>query len=257
MPKYTPKSILMQADIWQYIGKLTLPYLRVGYKANNTQKLSTMNWYIFTRDDYTDEVVMNLRKQHGTHDEDHNPHKLPDGNEVYLWTVSFDDIQAMVNGKKVRNLKFIIYRENESGTVSEWELPRRNSDDTKLSLLLIPMSDDAKQYADDYETATALCREYTSPAKNSVVLAPWTQLGEILIDNAEDIDGLRKSFKSLYTMLARGSFDRILLAKNGDIDRISSGMEKVILFARLLNIPITTARGSDGIKNDLAQLVKK
>jgi|GEM_PF-2242326 len=207
-------------------------------------------WFIHTTDEFTNTVILELKKNRGTHDEDFIPnviipsHRKP----VSLWKASYDEIATLFENKKRKSLKFIIYRETDSMIIHRWELPIRG-DEMKIILPLIPMSRNIEEYQNDWKNVMDISFKHSSAYVSYVPVL--VVLSMIAHEHHEGgIDFVRKGFKVIFTLLLRGAFNEVHLYGNC----ISSGMEKIILVARVLGIPIIAKTA--GTEKDLRKILQ-
>ncbi len=212
------------------------------------QRLKRINrWYIYTRDEATDQVIVELKKQSGEHDTDYilMQHVVGATKPLNLWRVDFEEIQKIVSGRAARNLKFDVYLEQFEGIIAKWEPPARWDKRLKLILPLHPMEDGIEKSRDEIIT---ISRKHCSP--NVSLIPAYITLSQMMRDKY-DIEQLQRGFRTIEALIMRGAFDEIWLFGN----KVSPGMEKIILFAQFLNIPIKVKGESKVLKRDFAKVL--
>lgn len=205
------------------------------------------SWFIHTPDDFTNGVIVEIKRNQGKHDTDIFPNKFIPSENIHLnlWKVSYLDIQMMLQNKKRKNLKFLIYRESTNQAIHRWEMPIKG-DELKIILPLIPMSKNIEEYERDYKEVMDISYKHSSP---HVMYVPvWVILSMIGKDK-DNHDYIRRGFKTIFTFMLRGAFNEVHLHGK----KITSGVEKIVLVAKVLNIPVIAK--TEGTKRDLAKLL--
>lgn len=159
--------------------------------------------------------------------------------------MSFDEL-AKVMSDHSRGLQYTIYRQMEGqDNMSRWEKPRRG-DPIKIILPLIPMVGGEKAARTAMDEILVISRDRS---KEQVSYLPAYIVLSKMMRSKDDIDQLRRGFKTLLAMMLRGTFDRVELFG----DKITPGMEKIVLTAKLLHIPVIAKTAPT--KRELAQLM--
>lgn len=203
-------------------------------------------WYLYTRDEATNQVILEIKKQAGEHDTDFALQQHVEGSikPLDLWKVDFEQIQKIISGRANRNLKFTIYLEQFPGIIAEWKQPVRWDKSLKLILPLHSMEGDIEE---GRKKIISISRKHSSA--NVSLVPAYLPLSEMII-NEDDVEQLRRGFRTIEAMIVRGAFDEIWLFGN----KVTRGMEKIILFCRFLNVPVKVKGQSKVLEQDFAKV---
>lgn len=210
-------------------------------------------WFIYPENVETNNVIETLKRQVGKNDEDYRPDMLvrSKGNKkerLGLWLVSFEDIRRIMTAKSVKGLRFKIYRETSSGSISNWEYPTKKKDRIKIVLPLISMVDnDGKLKPENLELIREISRDKSS-AKVSYVPV-YDTLSRMKRDD-DDREQVDRGFETLMELILRGAFNEIHLFG----DRITPGMERIIIFGEAAGVPVIPR--SKGTLKELKDLLE-
>ena len=204
-----------------------------------------VRWFMEPLTNDTNTVIWHIKNSEGRHDTDFQTIDVPGVNrKVEAWLMSFPDINRVMSDSS-RGLKFELYKQDPgSDVISRWEKPKRG-DQMKVVLPLIPMIGDEPHAADKAaERVKKLSRMNSS---QNVTYVPVYLVLRDMMKSDQDIDQLRRGFRTVYSMLLRGTFDQVAVFG----DEITSGMEKIIMFATSLRIPVIgkTAESKQALAN--------
>lgn len=188
-------------------------------------------WFIEPRTTDTNTVILEMKKALGMHDDDFwSEMPYVDGSKqrtAAAWRVTFDIITKVFSDTS-RGLKFNLYRQAKgSDVITRWERPTR-PDEMKLVLPLIPMAGRIE------EALVEIMRISRDNSTARVSYCPDYVALSMMKRRPDDVEQVSRGFKTILTKMLRGSYDEIVLFG----DTITSGMERYILFAKMLNIPV-------------------
>lgn len=206
-------------------------------------------WYVYTTDAWTDGVIYELKKSVGKHDTDHLPEVACVGKEkeIALWRVDYEEIEKLLSGKDIKNLKFEIYLEQFKGTVAKWEPVVRGKKRLKVVLPLYPLEGATETGRIE---VLRIARVHSSLSRG-ISLVPLYLTFFDMMCGPEDIEQLQLGFRTTETMLMKGTFSEVWVYG----DRISPGMQKIILLARILHIPVILKGRKNSLKESYAAVI--
>ncbi len=223
--------------------------LKIEKMKTETGKMPTKfnRWYVYIKDDWTEQIMRGIKEQSLNHDTNYGLLRKVEGSPkpLNLWDVDFEEIQKLASGKILRNLKFEIYLEQFHGKIVRWEQPTRGNKNFKIILPLYPMAGDIEN---SRKEITRISRIHSSD--NISLLPVYVTLSEMM-ENEDDIEQLRRGFRTVEALITRKTFDQIWLFGN----KITKGMEKIILFCNFLNVPIRIKGQSKFLKQDFAGIM--
>ncbi len=202
-------------------------------------------WFMEPLTTDTNTVLVELKKGND-HDTDFGPVKVPGmGRPVRAWQLSFHDINLVMSDKS-RHLKFELYKQDPgSDVITRWEKPRRG-DTMKMVLPLISMEGGPEAERAALNEILKISRRYSSA---QVSYVPVYAVLHDMMTSHNDIDQLQRGFKTVYALLLRGAYDEVTVFG----DKITSGMQKIIMFATCLGIPVRSR--TEGARIALSDLL--
>ncbi len=192
-------------------------------------------YYMYIPDAQTEKFMFEMKKLNDNHNDDYVPRKCAGiGEPLNLWRVSVEEIERFVSGKVMNQLKFELFLEQFSGTIVKQLAPIKGQKGYRMILPLYPMEGRIEESRNEIKI---ISRNHSS-LKRKIILNPTYVLFSEMIRPEEggekDIEMLKLGFRGIEEMIRRGAFDEIHIYG----DRISPGIQKILIWAYYLHIPI-------------------
>ncbi len=193
--------------------------------TENKKRKEKNAWYIYTEHAFTDTVIAEMKRSCGKHDEDYFPTKR-------LWRVTLEEIARLMSGKNYKDLDFEIRLQKDGGEIIPWQFPTSKKNEYKLILALHPLTGN---FAKQCEKIMKISLEESS---DRVIVYPAYVVNSMMLDMVSDPSQkkiqLNRGFKAIMRMILLKVYHEIWIYG----DSLSPGMQYIIIFARLLRIPI-------------------